>query len=150
MEALSKEMLNCFDLLGFKNPKCLPSLKEVRKAYYNMSKNIHPDKHNTEEEEMKKKYEEEFKNLSNAYTEVSKYIIENHTEEEEEEEEVMERNFFQNFMVMTLNQMSATFSIPKEHTDSWIEVLSEAIGVPMDQTSTNNGLQFKDKSGTNI
>ena len=53
-------------------------------------------------------------------------------------------------MLMTLNQMSATFSIPKEHTDSWIEVLSETIGKPLDQTSTNNGLQFKDESGTNI
>ena len=48
------------------------------------------------------------------------------------------------------NQKSVTISIPKAHTEAWIEILNQTFGTPINQTMKGNGLQFKTISGVSI
>merc|ERR1711954_58478 len=103
-----------------------------------------------ENEEIKRGYEEQFKKLHTAYEEISKFIMQNSTIEDQDEEEELARKEFENANVMTMNMRSVTISIPTEHTSAWIDVLCKHYGRPKDQTTRNNGLQFKTDDGTSI
>ena len=150
MENLSEEICEFMKVLGFDNVRHIPKLKEVKKSYYDRSKEIHPDKHMNENESVKKSFEEQFKKLHTAYTTISRFIIENATNEDDDEEESWARKEFESANVMTMNTKSVTLSIPREHTNAWVDILCENFGRPVDQTSSYNGLQFKTKNGTSI
>ena len=130
MDQISEELKEFFQVLGLTVSEHLPKLKEVKKAYYDRSKEIHPDKHMNEEEEEKKLFQEKFKRLHTAYTTISKFIIKNSTVIEDDEEESWARKEFENANVMTMNERSVTLSIPKEHTKAWINVFVKILGDP--------------------
>ena len=153
MENISEDIRENLKTLGFIQLEKMPKLKEIKKAYFTMSKELHPDKHMDENEETKKEYEEKFKILLSAYTNVSIYIIDNGTDkddvdDEDDEEEILVRKEFKNVNLVQANQNSVTLSIPKNHTSIWIEVLEEKYGSPRDQG--RNGIQFKTEHGVSV
>ena len=134
MTKINEEIKNYLKILGLQETGKLPKLKEVKKSYYERSKELHPDKHSKKDEKTKKYFEEKFKELLTAYRSVSVYIIENKVDNDDDEEEVLIRKEFENVNIVTMNQKSATMTIPKEHTEAWITVLHEHFGRPIDQT----------------
>ena len=70
MEQLSGELKECLQTIGFIQLEKIPKLKEIKKAYFTMSKELHPDKNMDENDEIKKEYKEKFKKLLSAYTNI--------------------------------------------------------------------------------
>ena len=88
---MSDELVMNLRILGLQSIPKLPKLKEVKKAYFQKSKELHPDKHMSDEEDIIKEFEEKFKVLLNAYRKVSLYIIKNGEVQEEDTEETLIR-----------------------------------------------------------
>ena len=65
------------EILGIYEEEKLPKLKDAKRAYYEQSKALHPDKHAREDENTRKHFEEKFKELLTAYRKVCKFIIKN-------------------------------------------------------------------------
>ena len=132
-EDLSEEMREYFEVLDLHNFNRCPKMKEVKTAYFLKSKNLHPDKHMSENKQVQKEFEEKFKILHNAYTKVSNYIMEyftsNEDTEKEDEEERLVKEEFENINLVKINQGSITLSIPKDHTKFWKEGLKENMGI---------------------
>ena len=131
MENITEEIQHNLKTLGFLEIERLPKLQEVKKAYFAMSKELHPDKHMAKNDTIKKDFEEKFKLLLSAYKNVSTFIIENGESIEEDEEEKLVKKEFENVNVVTVNQNSITLSIPKQHTESWVEALHKKYGRPL-------------------
>ena len=91
MCSFKEDIVNNLQILGFENLLQLPKLKEVKKAYFQKSKELHPDKHMSDNETTKKEYEEKFKVLLSAYRIVSLFIIKNGEVKEEDKEETLIR-----------------------------------------------------------
>ena len=70
--------------------------------------------------------------------------------QEEDTEETLIRKEFENMNLIKVNQKSVTLSIPKSHTEAWIEVLTEDFGTPVNQTANGNRIQFKTPTGVSI
>ena len=150
MSKYSDEVIKDLNTLGFKELEELPKLKDVKKSYYEMAKELHPDKHMDEDENVKKEFEEKFKTLLNAYKRLSLFILKNTNNNENDEEENLIRKEFESMNVMTMNQNSVRLSIPKNHAPFWRQVFQNKFGFPNDQSATDNGEQFKTKTGVSI
>ena len=81
---MTKELLDCLQLFNFEEKEMFPQLKEVRRRFFKMAKECHPDKNSGENEESKKKKEEQFKEILNAYNEIADFISDNIVFEEED------------------------------------------------------------------
>ena len=150
MNNISEEIREDIKVLGFKETKNLPKLKDMKKAYYDMAKALDPDKHMDEDEKVKKQYEEKFKVLTNAYRRVSIFILKNTNKSEDDEEENLIRKEFESMNVIIMNQNSVKLSIPKAHSSLWREVFEDKFGSPKDQSATSTGVEFKTQNGVSI
>ena len=150
MEQLNEEIRKHFVVLGFDSFTRIPPLKDVKSAFHDKAKETHPDKHMKKEEEIRKHFQEMFKEILNSYNIVSKFIVENVVEEEDDSEETLARKEFEDVNIVVMNKTSVTISIPKEHLKSWIFVLKQKYGNPTDRSKKNNGYQFKTETNVSI
>ena len=158
--------------LGLENMNRLPKLIEIRKTYLKLSKQLHPDMHVNKKEETRKEAEESFKNLFNAYTIVTKKILEEESRKKEEskkvgskkeksneegkkgEEECYDeweesiRNEFKEMNFTTINSQSVTIKVPTIHVHKWEQVFNDNFGLPIDRS--NNGKQYKTPQNVSI
>ena len=147
---ITEELYDCFKLFQFEEGEPIPQLKEVRRRFFRMAKECHPDKNSYEDEECKKRKEEQFKSILNAYNEIADFLSNNVVIEEEDEEEIVARAEFKEANRVNLNLKSVTIIIPTAHADAWKEILKNTIGIKADRSESHNGIQFKTNDGINI
>ena len=148
-------------LLGFEKSDILPNIKDLRKAFFSSARHNHPDKNSNLDINAKKKKEEHFKEILNAFNEVAEEIfsqLSNEEPGEEEEFEDMEEDFdddeewfdeliymkeeCEEVNIVETNLQSFTIKIPQHHTDAWDEILTAHIGNKCDRSAKSNGIQY--------
>ena len=147
---ITQEIRCQLELLGFKEEQ-IPGVKEIRKSFIQLSKQLHPDKNTSLSEEDKRNAEERFKNILVAYTSLLKTLLENENDEDSEEEDVEEEDEeedeeimyeFKEMNSVTVNMTSVTIRVPTKHVDQWEIILSRNYGDPIHRSNKNNGKQY--------
>ena len=125
------DLKQALKILGFQSLSVLPKLQEIRKAFFNIARQNHPDKNSKEDNATKESRQEYFKTLLNAYNYVAEIIIENDSSPKEEEEDDDEfetedqpddeicytAEEFKNVNIVETNTRSVTVTRPKAY--SW-------------------------------
>ena len=151
--------------LGLQKCDELPTIKDLRKAFFSSARINHPDKNSKLDPITRSKKEEMFKELLNAYNEIAEAIFsqaKEYDDEDEDDYEDMEEDFdeddyfdelsftkdeFHEINITETNLHSFTIKIPANHVDAWEEILEQHVGNKCDRSAKSNGLQFKNFGG---
>ena len=123
------EIVEALKTLGYVNINELPSLKELRKEFFNSARKNHPDKNSKKDQVTKNENEETFKRILNAYNIVAEAIIENvdtlseideeeYETEDQGDEEICYEDEFREVNITKTNAMSVTIKIPPSHAEA--------------------------------
>ena len=119
--------------MGFKNDEEIPLMKEVRKQFFKLSIEKHPDKNDG--------IDKGFGELKNAFDTLCTYINENVEFDNKDEEESLARKQFQEANIITINTNCITIKVSSSLIPFYDKALEEELGTPIDSSKSNNGIR---------
>ena len=125
----------CLRILDFENLDQVPLMKEVRKRFFHLSIQKHPDKNDG--------VDKGFGELKSAYDILCKFINENTEFDSADEEEVLTRKQFAEANIVIMNKESITVKVSSMFIPFYEKILEEQFGSPTDQSDSNNGKKYK-------
>ena len=133
---MEPEVFEALKILGFKDIKKLPKLREIMKNWRKLSMEKHPDKNGGTPESTR-----EFQELLDAY-QTAGDACEKIMKEKTEYDDLIAQKLFSQFQFSSVKENSNSFTIKteKQLNDIWCEILKVSLGLPEDKG--NNGKKF--------